>query len=162
MDGYLLFRAPSPCATVIIVGRALRGREMPAEMATGPSPTVSELEHKVAELSDRLRAQREEYNEALQREAALAEILRVINEPGTDLARVFSVMIEKATKLCSASYGYVWRYDGKHVCAVAASAQQTFGDWLRDSEPRVPAEQSPLGKALLSHRLVHVIDAKED
>src|SRR5262245_31933868 len=135
---------------------------MPAKTTAGPSPTVSELEHKVAELSDRLRAQREEYNEALQREAALAEILRVINEPGTDLARVFSVMIEKATKLCSASYGYVWRYDGKHVRAVAASAQQTFGDWLRDSEPRVPAEQSPLGKALLSHRLVHVIDAKED
>jgi GAF domain-containing protein len=134
---------------------------MPAQTAGG-SPAVSELEHKVAELSDRLRAQREEYNEALQREVALAEILRVINEPGTDLARVFSVMIEKATKLCAASYGYVWRYDGKHVRAVAASAQQTFGDWLRDSEPRVPAEQSPLGQALLSHRLVHVIDAKAD
>jgi two-component system, NtrC family, sensor kinase len=135
---------------------------MPVETTAGTSPTVSELEHKVAELSDMLRAQREEYNEALQREAALAEILRVINEPGTDLARVFSVMVEKATKLCSASYGYVWRYDGKHVRAVAASAQQTFGDWLRDSEPRVPAEQSPLGRALLSRRLVHVIDAKED
>src|SRR5262245_45445047 len=83
------------------------GKGMPAE-TTGASFTVSELQRQVAELSDQLRAQREEHDEALQREAAIAEILRVINDPAADLARVFDVLVEKAAKLCTASYGYVW------------------------------------------------------
>jgi GAF domain-containing protein len=135
---------------------------MPAEATADSSLTVSELQLRVEELGGQLRSQREEYLEALQREAAVAEIMRVINEPSADLSRVFSVMIERATQHCSASYGYVWLYDGERVHAVAASAQQTFGDWLRDSEARVPAEQSPLGQVLLNHRLVHVVDATED
>ena len=133
---------------------------MPAETKAA-SLTVPELQRQVEALADQLRSQREEYNEALQREAAIAEILRAINEPGADLARVFNVLIEKATQLCSASYGYVWLYDGERTRAVAAFAEQPFRDWLRDREPRVPPPQSPLGEAILHRRLVHVVDARE-
>ena len=133
---------------------------MPAEAKTA-SLGVPELQRQVEALADQLRSQREECDEALQREAAIAEILRAINEPDADLARVFDVLIEKATQLCSASYGYVWLYDGERTRAVAAFAQQPFRDWLRDREPLVPPPQSPLGEAILHRRLVHVVDARE-
>src|SRR5262245_7977669 len=132
---------------------------MPAETTADPSPTVSELQRQVSELSDQLRAQREEHDEALQREAAIAEILRVINDPAADLERVFDVLVEKAAKLCTASYGYVWLYDGKQARAIAAFGEQQFKDWLRDRDPFVPAEASALGQAILQKRLVHVVDA---
>ena len=99
---------------------------MPAETKAA-SLTVAETQRQVEALADQLRSQREEYNEALQREAAIAEILRAVDEPGADLARVFNVLIEKATQLCSASYGYVWLYDGERTRAVAAFAEQPFG-----------------------------------
>ena len=134
---------------------------MPAETTAGASPTVYELQRRLDELSNHLRSQREEYDEALQREAAIAEILHVINDPDADLTRVFKVMIEKAAQLCAASYGYIWLYDGKRVRAVATFAQRPFGDWLRGSESRVPEETSPLGQVLRNHRVVHVIDARE-
>lgn len=105
-----------------------------------------------------LRELRQRLDETVQRESAVAEILTVINDPTADLSRVFHVMIEKATKLCSASYGYVWLYDGERARAVASFAQQPFGDWLRQRES-VPGETTPLGQALLHHRVVHVVDA---
>src|SRR4029450_7922565 len=117
----------------MILGQAY-GVEMPAE-TKGALLTVSELQQQVEALADQLRSQREEHNEALQREAAIAEILRAINEPGTDLARVFNVLIGKATQLCSASYGYVWLYDGERTRAVAALPSNRSGIGCATEKP---------------------------
>ena len=134
---------------------------MPAEAKAEPSLSVSELQLRVNELADQLRSKSEECEEGLQREAAMAEILRAISDPTADLASVFDVLVEKAAKLCTASYGYVWLYDGTRARAIAAFVEQPFRDWLRDREPFVPAEASALGQAILHKRLVHVVDAVE-
>ena len=138
------------------------GRErMGADAAGSSSLSVPELHRQLAELGEELRSRKEAEGFALQRENAFAEILSVINDPCTDVTRVFSVMIESATKLCSAAYGYVWLYDGERARPAASYAQQPFGDWLRQRES-VPNEITPLGQALLHHRLVHVVDATVD
>ena len=111
---------------------------MPAEAKAEPSLSASELQLRVAELADQLRSKSEECEEGLQREAAMAEILRAISNPAADLASVFDVLVEKAAKLCTASYGYVWLYDGRRVRAIAAFVEQPFRDWLRDRDPFVP------------------------
>ena len=131
---------------------------MAADAAGSSSLSVPELQRQLAELAEELRVRKEAEGFALQRENAFAEILSVINDPSADVTRVFSVMIERATKLCSAAYGYIWLYDGKRARPVASFAQQPFGDWLRHRES-LPGELTPLGKALLHHRLIHVIDA---
>ena len=133
---------------------------MPAEGTPETSPSVSELQLRIEELADQLRSRTSECEEGLQREAAMAEILRAISDPTADLARVFEVMIETVAKLCAA-HGYVWLYDGKQARAIAGHVEQPFKDWLRDRAPFVPAEASALGQAILHKRLVHVVDAAE-
>ena len=125
---------------------------MPADST---SPSVPDLQRRVDELAAELR-------EALRREAAMAEILQVTNASGGDLARVFGAMMERATRLCSASYGYIWTYDGETVHPVAVHGDERFKEWLLQSGPLRPGPKSPLGRALSSRRPVHILDATEE
>ena len=125
---------------------------MPADSI---SPSVPDLQRRVDELAAELR-------EALRREAAVAEILQVTNASGGDLARVFGAMLEKATRLCSASYGYIWTYQGETVHPVAVHGDERFKEWLLQSGPLRPGPKSPLGRALSSRRPVHILDATEE
>jgi two-component system, NtrC family, sensor kinase len=132
---------------------------MPADST---SPSVPDLQRRVDQLVAELCARTSDHEEALRREAAIAEILQVTNASGGDLALVLNAIIEKATRLCSASYGYIWTYDGESARAVAVHGDARFEEWLLQRDPVRPSQHSPLGRVLLSRRLAHVVDAKED
>jgi GAF domain-containing protein len=132
---------------------------MPADST---SPSVPDLQRRVDQLVAELCARTSDHEEALRREAAIAEILQVTNASGGDLALVLNAIIEKATCLCSASYGYIWTYDGESARAVAVHGDARFEEWLLQRDPVRPSQHSPLGRVLLSRRLAHVVDAKED
>ena len=135
---------------------------MPADATAGSSPSVPDLQRRVDQLVAELCARTTDHEEGLRREAAMAEILRVTNSSGGDLVRVFDAIIEKATRLCSASYGYIWTYDGESARAVAVHGDARFEEWLLQRDPVRPSQHSPLGRVLLSKRLAQVVDAKED
>src|SRR5579859_5276365 len=81
-----------------------------------PDDTMASLRRANAELL-------QERDAAMARETALAEVLGVINSSPGDVAPVFDVMLEKATRLCAASYGQLAIYDGEVFCFVAAHGE---------------------------------------
>jgi signal transduction histidine kinase len=58
-------------------------------------------------------------SEALEQQTATSEILRVISGSRTDLQPVFDTIVRNAVRLCGASHGGVYRFDGELVHSVA-------------------------------------------
>src|SRR5271165_565886 len=78
-----------------------------------PDDTAADLGQTVAALRRELDARTAERDEALAREAAMAEVMGVINSSPGDLAPVFDTMLEKAIRLCDGAMGVLWILDGE-------------------------------------------------
>src|SRR5262249_9144666 len=67
----------------------------------------------------RVRALEKRPTEALEQQAAMSEILRLIASSPTNVQPVFDAIAREAMRLCGASYGVVGRYDGQllHLAA---------------------------------------------
>src|SRR5215208_1809750 len=96
---------------------------MPDEQAAGadPSQIIAELKR--------------ERDDALAREAAIAEVLQVINSSPGHLGPVFNAMLDKALRLCGAGFGIMSVYDGERFQRAAARGiPLAFEEW-REANP---------------------------
>jgi signal transduction histidine kinase/DNA-binding response OmpR family regulator/HPt (histidine-containing phosphotransfer) domain-containing protein len=90
-----------------------------------------------------------ETNEALERQTATAEVLRVISESPTDLLPVFEAILDSAMHLLGTAIAAAFRFDGERVHMVATRGWSE--DALQDSLRFYPAPPNP---AMLSGRLI--------
>src|SRR6267142_2155223 len=112
-------------------------------------------------LFDELRARTEDLSESLRQQTAITEILEVINSSPGNLVPVFDAMLEKATHLCEAAYGMLYRYDGEFFHAIALRAvPKAYADFLRG--PIRPSPENALGRLLNGEPLIHMPDIRMD
>jgi signal transduction histidine kinase len=98
------------------------GSSRPEKKRTAKPPKRARAARRVSGLSlakaevARLAA---ELSEARERQAATAEVLRLIADSPTDLVPVFERIVQNAARLCQSVLSAVYRTDGKHVDLIA-------------------------------------------
>jgi two-component system, NtrC family, sensor kinase len=108
-------------------------------MSPAPDGTLADPQQVIAELQRQLNERTAERDEAVARETATAEVLQVINSSPGDLKPVFEAMIEKALRLCEASFGVLSRIEGDKFHAIAVrGAPPALAEALRQSRPLMP------------------------
>jgi signal transduction histidine kinase/putative methionine-R-sulfoxide reductase with GAF domain len=103
-----------------------------------------------------------ETREALEKQTATAEILRVISGSPTDLQPTFDAIAASATILSGAASG-VFRFDGSLIHLVAHHGNPPdVLQAMQHSFPRPPGRQSTTTRAVLTREVVHIPDVAAD
>src|SRR5262245_29610554 len=100
-----------------------------------------------------------ERDEALEREKATTEVLRVVSSSPGSLEPVFTAVLENALRICEAKLGLLGRYvDGAFVTQTLVGAPPALVEALLH-KPFKPSRGLPLERALRTKTLVHTLDA---
>src|SRR4030095_16703578 len=101
-----------------------------------------------------------ETKEALERQTATADVLKVISESPTDVQPVFDVIAERAARLTDADYSWVLPFDGELIHVASWHGVNAQGiEASRRAFPRRPGDGSAASRAVRDGVVVNVADA---
>src|SRR5262249_40039379 len=83
------------------------------------------------------------FSEALERQAATDEVLRVISSPPGDLKAVFEIMLANAVRLCQAKFGNLFLREGDAFRLVAMHGAPTAHAESYQREPLIDLREHP-------------------
>ncbi len=139
--------------------RWIEDRALPIRDAAG---RAIRLVGAVSDVTERREAERA-LRDALERQTATAEILRVISSSPTDVQPTFDAIAAAATTLCDATAGAVFRFDGRLIHFVAHNDWSTVElDAVRRVFPLPPGRGSITARAILTRAVAHVADMTTD
>jgi len=119
----------------------------------------TDLEQQLEKYRRELAEARQHLAEALERQTATSEVLRVISSSPGELGPVFQAMLEKATRICGAKFGILFRYEGGafHPAAMA-NVPPAFADFLDRQGSFAPVRGRLFGRLAQTKKVIHVID----
>ena len=100
-----------------------------------------------------------ELTELLEQQTATSEVLQVISSSPGDLEPVFSSMLKNAVRICDASFGNIYRWDGDALHHVSSRNTPAGFARQRSSEPFRPPPINPVGQMIAAKTVVHLPDA---
>ncbi len=104
-----------------------------------------------------------ETKDALERQTATSDILRVISSSTADTKPVFEAIVKNAAALCNAMFANAFRYDGEklHFLATTSSSPAVL-DFISQAYPMRPAASQISGRVILSRSVERMEDAFAD
>jgi class 3 adenylate cyclase/putative methionine-R-sulfoxide reductase with GAF domain len=118
---------------------------------------LNELRQRTDDLSHRTT----DLTEALEQQTATSEVLQVISRSPGDLEPIFGSMLEKAVRVCDATFGNIYRWDGEFLNLIAAhNTPPAFAEARRS--PRHPDPKMSVGRMLSTKAAIHVVDLVAD
>ncbi|MBB2720228.1 UNVERIFIED_ORG: GAF domain-containing protein [Rhizobium etli] len=104
-----------------------------------------------------------ELADAIERQAATSEILRVISTSPDDVQPVFDAIAESAARLCGAEFCFVFRFDGAllHPAAYHGISREGI-EAVRAKFPQQPNRGNVTGRAFISGMVEQIPDVFTD
>jgi GAF domain-containing protein len=118
----------------------------------------NELRQRTADLTERTG----DLTEALEQQTATSEVLQVISSSPGDLQPVFATMLEKAVRICDATFGDVYRPHGDAIQLVAMqNTPPAFAEALKQT-PHYRPSSSVGARMVATKSVVQVTDLAAD
>jgi GAF domain-containing protein len=141
--------------------RRSRASSKPAKARSGKAKApkaVRPSSSSVGQETDVARFRRER-DEALERETATSEVLRLISKSPGDLELVFRTILEHATSICNAKFGNLFRFDGENSYPVAQfNTPAALLEALRRRGPFKPTPGVSLDHVMRTRQVFHTAD----
>ena len=111
------------------------------------------------DLDGKLAAAQRELSEALERQAATNEVLRVIASSTGELEPVFEAILANATRICEAKFGLLFRYDNERFFPSAGlGTPPALAEFQRQRGWFSPLPASVLDRVMRTRKVAHNID----
>jgi len=112
-----------------------------------------------ARLFEAEQASKRELTEALEYQTATSKVLSVIGSSPGDLAPVFDAMLTNAVRICEATFGVLFRYDGNvFQPAATLGVPPAYAEFLQERGSFRPTPGVPMDRLVNTEELVHITD----
>ena len=125
-----------------------------AVIAIETARLLNELRQRTTDLTERTA----DLTEALEQQTATSEVLQVISRSPSDLEPVFATMLEKAVRICDATFGNIFRWDGEAFQLMAAHKTPPAFAKKRKLSPIRPTPTTLFGRLVATKSMVHTPD----
>ena len=125
-----------------------------ADIAIENARLLNELRQRTADLTERTA----DLTEALEQQTATSEVLQVISSTPGDPQPVFATMLENAVRICDATFGNIFRWDGEAFQLMAAHKTPPAFAKARKLSPIRPSPTTLFGRLVATKSLVHTAD----